>query len=205
MKSRILTILSVSVLSLMAFCSCANDVECQEGINLLPMYGRVKKCNKQLESDKSFLSLSDENEPDRAKAAIQMMDTGWYYLHQGDYDTAMKRLNQAWLLDSTNVAVYASFAVVLDLTLKTDDAIKMLDISFDKIAAREAPEIPTQMSPGNDVFIEFIVANAPFTYKKTGNPDVGRYLYKKLDVLDIPLSNKERLKNKLKAEIAGLD
>ena len=207
MKKRIQGTLSILFLLCIAPYSLGQeiDVECQEGINLLPMYGKVQKCKKQLESDKSFLSLSDKEEPDRVKAGINMMDNGWYYLHQGDYDTAMKRFNQAWLLDSTNIAIYASFVCVLDLTEKTEEAIEMLDLTFDKIESRENPPKPTPMNPSNTLFIEFIIANAPFTYKKTNNSSIGKYLYKKLDSLELSDSKKESLKSKLKSEISDLD
>lgn len=165
------------------------------------MYGKVQKCKGQLEADTKFLKASDSKEPNRVQAAIDMMDTGWYYLHQGDTDTAMKRMNQAWLLDSTNVAVYASFAVILDLAHKPDEAIKMLDLTFDKINARVDPDKPTQMNPSNQMFAEFVVSNAAFTYKKVNNLSLAKYLYTKLDTLNIQGIDKEPLKNKLKKDI----
>lgn len=196
MKYRILILFFILYLSIM-FYNCSMGIGCKEDINLLPMYGRVQKCKSQLDADEKFLNSSSKEEPDRAKAAIKVMDSGWYYLHQGDYNTAMKRINQAWLLDSTNIAIYASFAVILDITQKTDDAIKMLDLTFDKIKARKDPENPTPINPSNEVFVEFIVKNAPFTYKKTNNSIVSEYLYKKLNTISISDSNKQKLQNEL--------
>jgi len=204
MKYRFLIIIPVYALLSMTFSSCNEGEKCPEGINLLPMYGKVQKCKEQLESDKRFLDLSDKENPDRASATIKTIDNGWYYLHQGDYETAMKRINQAWLLDSTNILVYASFAVILDLTHKTDDAIKMLDLTFEKIHSMEEPEEPSRMNPGKKEFTEFVVSNAPFTYKKTNNAVIGKYLYAKLDSLDITEPDKAMLKNKLKTEIPDL-
>lgn len=205
MKHRVLIMLSIYFLSSIMFYSCGQDVECREEINLLPMYGKVQKCKEQLKADGEFLALWDKEEPDRTMAAIRVMDSGWYYLHRGEYDTAMKRVNQAWLLDSTNIAIYASFAVLLDLTQKTDEAIKMLELTFDRIKARKDPETPTNMNPSNEMFIEFIVSNTPFTYKKTGNPDLGKYLYTKLDSLDISESRRTQLKTRLETEIAEIN
>ncbi|PXV67357.1 hypothetical protein CLV62_10330 [Dysgonomonas alginatilytica] len=185
--------------------NCNGDATCQDGINLLPMYGRVQKCKEQLDSDSEFLKESDQKEPNRAKAAIDIMNTGWYYLHQGDYDTAMKRINQAWLLDSTNIAVYSSYVVILDLTSKTDEAIKMLDLTCDKINTRVDPDSPTQMNPSNQMFAEFIVGNTFFTYKKMHNTNLAQYLYAKLDMLNIPQSNKEALKNQLRTDIPEIN
>lgn len=204
MKRKTLTYLSVYIVSGIILSSCAQQIECKQGINLVPMYGNIQKCKAQLDSDKNFLELSDKHQPDRATAAIEMLDTGWYYIHQGDYDAAIKRVNQAWLLDSTNIAIYASFAVILDLTLKTDDAINMLDYTFNKINSRKEPTNPTQTNPSNETFIEFIISNAPFTYKKTNNANIGKYLYKKLDSVNIRHSTIDRLKDKLKTEIPEL-
>ena len=206
MKYRIFILSFICVLSGTALYGCGQKQaeECPEGISLLPMYGRVQKCKDQLKSDERFLALTDKEEPDRAVAAIKVMDTGWYYLHQGDYDTDMKRMNQAWLLDSTNVAIYASFAVILDLTDKTDEAIEMLDLTFEMIDKREDPEEPTQMNPSNKMFTDFIVSNAPFTYKKTKNSALGKYLYKKLDSLNISEPDNAAWKDKLKLGIPDL-
>lgn len=197
-------LLSIFISLSTVFISCGQNVECQQGINLLPMYGGVEKCEQQLRSDQEFLALCDEKDPDRAKVAIQMLDTGWYFLHQGDYDVAMKRINQAWLLDSTNVAIYASYVVVLDLTRKTDDAMKMLDLTLDKISNRENPKNSTQMNPSDETFFEFVVSNTSFAYKKTNNSGLGEYLLTKLETLNISESDKNRLKNKLKSGISQL-
>lgn len=182
-----------SILALIFITSCnlktnnTKEIECKEGINLLPMYGRVEKCKGQLESDNRFLSESDRNEPNRIKACVQMLDNGWYYLHQGDYDTAMKRTNQAWLLDSTNLIVYASFAVILELKGETSDAVKMLDLTFNKLNSSKDTSL-------NDMYTEFIVKNIPFTYAKTQNPAIGEFVDKKLDSLNLNEEKRNNLK-----------
>ncbi|QIK55162.1 hypothetical protein G7051_12750 [Dysgonomonas sp. HDW5B] len=209
MKFKILVLLLIGVSTGLISINCSGrpseSVDCQEGINLLPMYGRVNKCKGQLDIDAEFLKESDKKEPNRAKAAIDIMDLGWYYLHQGDTDTAMKRINQAWLLDSTNIAVYASFVVILDLVNKPDEAIKMLDLTFDKLSTRINPEIPTQINPSNQMFAEFIVSNTSFTYKKVNNLTLPEYLYTKLDTLNISGVNAEVLKNDLKLNIPQIN
>ena len=207
MKFKILVLLLIGVSSGLMSLNCSGrvGVDCQEGINLLPMYGRVQKCKRQLDLDAEFLKESDKKEPNRAKAAIDMMDLGWYYLHQGDTNTAMKRINQAWLLDSTNIAVYASFVVILDLVNKPDEAIKMLDLTFNKLGTRINPEKPTQINPSNQMFAEFIVSNTFFTYKKVNNLTLPEYLYTKLDMLNISGVNAEVLRNKLKIDIPQIN
>lgn len=180
MKNKTLIYLPLYILSSIIFNSCAQQIECKQGINLLPMYGNIQKCKDQLDSDKEFLELSDKHQPDRATAAIEMLDNSWYYIHQGQYDTAIKRINQAWLLDSTNIAIYTSFAVILDLTQKSNDAINMnmLNYTFNKINSHKKPVNTAQTNPNNETFIEFIISNTLFSYKKTKNATIGKYIYK---------------------------
>lgn len=92
MKNKTLIYLPLYILSSIIFNSCAQQIECKQGINLLPMYGNIQKYKDQLDSDKEFLELSDKHQPDRATTAIEMLDNGWYYIYQGQYDTAIKRI-----------------------------------------------------------------------------------------------------------------
>ena len=48
---RYLSLFLVSIL----FMSCTQAQNCPEGINLLPMYGKVKKCSDQIQYDNEFL------------------------------------------------------------------------------------------------------------------------------------------------------
>lgn len=89
------------------------ELPCQEGINLLPMYGGVVKCAGQLKADEDFFTYCDQHFEDREEASEHYREIGWSYMYDGDLDTAMKRFNQAWLLDEDNAAVYCSFGWLL--------------------------------------------------------------------------------------------
>lgn len=89
--------------------------DCPEGINKLPMYGQVKKCNEQLESDKAFLKECDKHFNNRKEAAQFHVDKGWECFYKNDFETAMKRFNQAWLLDSLNPDIYWGYGNILGL------------------------------------------------------------------------------------------
>ena len=99
---------------LISLAACRQN-DCPEGINKLPMYGRVKKCNDQLESDREFLKESDKQFDSRKEAAQFHVAKGWEYFYQNDFDTAMKRFNQAWLLDSLNANIYWGYGNILGL------------------------------------------------------------------------------------------
>lgn len=83
--------------------------DCPKGINLLPMYGEVKKCEAQIKSDEDFLALCDKQFKSRQEGAQKYVEKAWGYFYDNDTETSMKRFNQAWLLDKNNAEVYWGF------------------------------------------------------------------------------------------------
>ena len=111
--------------------SCKSQEECPEGINLLPMYGEVKKCAQQIESDEEFIQLNDKNFANRRKASDYFVSKGWEFFYKNDDDTAMKRFNQAWLLDKTNPQIYWGFGNLLGRKKEFETSIKFFQKSID--------------------------------------------------------------------------
>jgi tetratricopeptide (TPR) repeat protein len=93
---------------------CA-EPDCPKGINMLPMYGHIKKCTKQLDSDNRFLRACDKQFKDRQEGAKFYVDRGWGYFYRNHFDTAMMRFNQAWLLDSLNADIYWGFGNIIGM------------------------------------------------------------------------------------------
>lgn len=81
--------------------------------NTLPMYGTGKKNMELLELDKKFIQTESRNFGSRRKASHHYLDMGWHYLAKEDATTAIKRFNQAWLLDSTNKGTYWGFGAIM--------------------------------------------------------------------------------------------
>lgn len=102
--------ISLLFIACISLFSCSNSESCPDGINLLPMYGQVKKCAAQIQYDNEFLAQCDKINKDRKQSAKEMVSTAWGYYYAGKQDTAMRRFNQAWLLDSLNTEVYWGFA-----------------------------------------------------------------------------------------------
>ncbi|MBU2512161.1 hypothetical protein KJ966_12545 [bacterium] len=71
-------------------------------INELPMYGGVEKTPEQKKLDDEFIKTVTQQNGTREKASENVANLGWKYLRKGDQKTAMKRFNQAWLLNSKN-------------------------------------------------------------------------------------------------------
>lgn len=84
-------------LSLLASNAFAQDT------NLLPKYGAQTKNDAQKAADEKFLASIDSHyKGDRKKATEDVAARGWQFLRQGNAPDAMRRFNQAWLLDSSN-------------------------------------------------------------------------------------------------------
>jgi len=116
---------------LLVSASCGGYSDCPEGINLLPMYGNAVKCPEQLELDKRFIETADKDfGGDRKKATEDQIARAWRYYEQRDEKTAMKRFNQAWLLDSTNADVYWGFGSLLGNQEKEEEALLMFKKSL---------------------------------------------------------------------------
>jgi tetratricopeptide (TPR) repeat protein len=80
----------------------ASNVLAQD-INLLPKFGGQAKNDAQKMADEKFLaSIDGYYKGDRKKAAEEAAARGWQFLRQGNAPDAMRRFNQAWLLDSSN-------------------------------------------------------------------------------------------------------
>ena len=99
---RAITFCHLILCTLLVACA-APPPETPQDINLLPKYGLTPKNAEQRAVDDKFIaSIDQEYHGDRKKAAKEMAERGWYLLRQGDSATAMKRFNQAWLLDAEN-------------------------------------------------------------------------------------------------------
>lgn len=110
--------------------SCKSQTDCPEGINVLPMYGEVQKCAEQIKWDDEFLLASEKQFKDRKKAAAYYVSKGWEYFYKEDNDTAMKRFNQAWLLDKTNPEVYWGFGNLMGKKKEFEQSIHYLQRSI---------------------------------------------------------------------------
>jgi len=95
--------------------------------NTQPMYGGpgIVKTPFQLELDEKFIQQGIQGAGSREKACQDVIKWGWEKLNAGDSTTAMKRFNQAWLLDPSNPQVFKGFAAVLKKQGKTAEADRM--------------------------------------------------------------------------------
>ena len=81
-------------------------------INLRPEYGNVIKDKGYIEEDKKFIDIVLKEDITHRKGSEHMVQLGFKYLYSGDLKTAMRRFNQAWLLDPKNENAYWGFGAV---------------------------------------------------------------------------------------------
>jgi tetratricopeptide (TPR) repeat protein len=115
---------------LLFFLNCTSTEKCPEGINLLPLFGGQTKCEEQLKADKIFISECEAKFKNRQIAAKYHVNKGWEYFYKTIYDTAMKRFNQAWLLDSLNAEVYWGFGNLLGTKHEFKESLPLLEKSI---------------------------------------------------------------------------
>lgn len=77
------------------------------------MYGGIQKNLRERAADLIFLDKVDRSGMTRRQAAEHATKRGFQYVRSGDLATAIRRFNQAWLLDSQFGGAYWGFAVIL--------------------------------------------------------------------------------------------
>ncbi|MCR1025819.1 hypothetical protein NQT66_13435 [Cellulophaga baltica] len=109
--------------------SCAYT-DCPEGIHSLPKYGNVNKCAEQLRIDAQFLQECDQIYPSRAVAAVHHIDLAWDLYDANQTDEAMKRFNQAWLLDKSNADIYWGYGNIMGQGGHFEESLAFFDESI---------------------------------------------------------------------------
>jgi hypothetical protein len=107
-------------------------------INELPMYGEAKKTAWQKQADDQFIkSALPRFFNDPVIAAEYYSRTGWNHYYEGDKTLAIKRFNQAWLLEPRNRHALWGFAVI---SLERGDIRSA--VRFYEMALENGPEHP---------------------------------------------------------------
>jgi tetratricopeptide (TPR) repeat protein len=97
-----------------------------QDISLEPKYGSQPKNEAQKAADTQFLATIDEQyKGDRKQAADDLSNQGWQFLRQGNVQDAMKRFNQAWLIDRSKGSALWGMAVIQAGSGKFDEALKL--------------------------------------------------------------------------------
>jgi tetratricopeptide (TPR) repeat protein len=99
-----------------------------QDMNLQPKYGSLSKNDAQKAADTKFIaSVDDYYKGDRKKGSEEASRRGWQFLRQGNSLEAMKRFNQAWLLDNANGNALWGMAAIQAGSGKIDESLKLFD------------------------------------------------------------------------------
>lgn len=100
-------------------------------INELPMYGEGEKTPFQKQADERFIEMMMARFQSRAVAAEHFAQIGWNGYYAGDKSFAIRRFNQAWLLDPHNRHALWGFAVISLERGEVESAIRFYEMALD--------------------------------------------------------------------------
>lgn len=100
--------------------------------NQQPMYGGIRKSESMRYTDRAFIKRILAMGVTRKQGARKMAELGFRYFSKSNFAAAMKRFNQAWLLDPNLGAAYHGYALVL---IERDRNIKGADRMFRRAIA----------------------------------------------------------------------
>lgn len=115
--------------SALIIAGCAATTKPHQPIDQLPMYGGMdRSAVPELQAaDEQFIKEVSEAFGSREQASQKWTEYGLRKFFQGQGDLAMKRCNQAWLLDASNAEIYRCFGLVMMNRGATEKAIQNLE------------------------------------------------------------------------------
>lgn len=137
MKILYTTILTLTILS-----SCQSQNNKID--NTLPMYGGMEKSREFKELDEEFRQVSLKQFGSIDSAVNVQIDNAWRYFYNDDLETAMKRFNQAWLMNPEFPDSYFGFASLLEMQNKSEEAERFYALGIEKDKNKDRAEISYQ-------------------------------------------------------------
>lgn len=115
MKKLSLTYL-IPFVTLLTGCLVTSPSKQQIRIDEVPMYGGMDRSAipEVKAADEKFISDVSASFGSRNKASLMWVNQGYKFYREDKLGMAMRRFNQAWLLNPENPEVYAGFASVLN-------------------------------------------------------------------------------------------
>lgn len=116
-------------LLLLSGCLATSPVNQGTRIDEVPMYGGIdrSRISELKAGDEKFISDVTAQFGSREKASVVWVNQGYKFYKQDQLGMAMRRFNQAWLLNPNNAEVYAGFGSILHDQGKSCDAMEMME------------------------------------------------------------------------------
>ncbi|MEY4729359.1 MAG: hypothetical protein RL020_517 [Pseudomonadota bacterium] len=114
---------------LLASCVATSPIGSQKRADEVPMYGGLDRSQTYdlRAADDKFISDVTQQYGSREKAGRVWVEQGFKFYQQDNLGMAMRRFNQAWLLDPANPEVYTGFSSVLHDQGKNCEAKQMME------------------------------------------------------------------------------
>ena len=138
---RAITFASASIL-FVVLAGCATPPSGPR-IDNLPMYGQpaITRPDFLKKADADFVTKATSGfGGDRRVASKAWAEQATRYLEQHNFDYAMRRFNEAWLLDDANYEAYFGFGRIMVETNHFDDAVKFISRAME--LCQDAKQIP---------------------------------------------------------------
>ncbi len=138
------------IMTALLLTSCVSTEKPNPPQNEIPMYGgeSITELSRTL-NDKFIENIRTQSIPagdfkDMKDAAAYYVSRGWDFFRNGDYTTAIRRFNQAWLLDETNADVYWGFADWYGVKNEYEKSVEMFEKSLS--LNPDNPEVMSDLS-----------------------------------------------------------
>jgi len=114
MNNKLKLLLLFSILLLISGCASTGPVYRGAGIDQEPMYGGMDRTSNQTikAADEKLIAGTSKEFGSREKASALFAEQGIRFYRSNNYSMAMKRFNQAWLLNPSNPDSFWGFAMV---------------------------------------------------------------------------------------------
>jgi Flp pilus assembly protein TadD len=121
--------------------TAAGTARLRRGTEHLPMYGGADRRAdpRTAEEDDRLIAAAAREFGSRRKAGDVFVEEGLRARQRGDNRSAMKRFNQAWLLDPNGWGAYYGFAAILHDEGNVCDAARMMERALDNSLSKPIP------------------------------------------------------------------
>jgi Tfp pilus assembly protein PilF len=125
--------LILALIGAFASASTATAARPRIPIDEVPMYGGMDRQAEPVlrQADADFIAQTSAAFGGREKAAQAWVEQGFKFYKSNQPEMAMKRFNQAWLLDPRNPEVYWGFGAVLHDGERAHEAYDMMKRAYD--------------------------------------------------------------------------
>ena len=126
---RVKAWIAVFIAAILAGCATGGPAPRGSGVDQVPMYGGMDRQSiPQLkQADEQFIAETTKEFGSREKASDAFVEQGIRYYLIDNYANAMRRFNQAWLLNPNNPDVFWGFSTVFHDEGNNCEAKNMID------------------------------------------------------------------------------